>query len=451
MINRLSRRLRVFPSKSLRGEYYLPGDKSLSHRLALLGALAEGKSSIKNFLIPGVTEAMLRALTALGVKWELNGKELTVFGEGFAGLKPPSFALDCGNSAATLRLLAGGLAAANLPAILDGSEGLRRRPMDRILMPLQKMGVKITGTAGCAPLRISPGLMPLKALDYTLPVASAQVKSCLLLAALSANSPTILREPGPSRDHTERLLRAMGVQVQSWIEYLDGGKAAQSHTRIHPLPRGALLPLTITIPGDISSAAFLIVAALVVPGSEILLRNVGLNPTRTGLLDVLWEMGGDIQVLNYVEGLGEPWGDLLIRSSKLSGTRVAGPLVVRMIDEFPAFAVAAAFAEGETQVSQAKELRFKESDRIAALCREFSRLGVAIQELPDGFIVRGGEVPLGGEVSSHGDHRLAMAFGLVGLASRQPVVVQDAQVIEESFPEFVNVLQSFGVELMQEG
>jgi 3-phosphoshikimate 1-carboxyvinyltransferase len=443
-------RLITYPGKPLRGEYRLPGDKSLSHRMALLAALAEGQSRISNFLVSGVTEAMLRALTALEVEWELSGDQLVVSGRGFGGIKSPRNAIDCGNSATTLRLLAGAMAAANLPAVLDGSEGLRRRPMDRILTPLQQMGVAITGSAGCAPLQITPTLLPLKALDYRMPVASAQVKSCLLLAALSADGPSIVREPGPSRDHTERLLQAMGVKITSWIEYPSGEAVAQYNTHLLPQNGSPLLPLTIPIPGDISSAAFLIVAALVLPGSEIILRNVGLNPTRTGLLDVLWAMGADIQVLNSSQEPGEPWGDLLIRSSSLRGTQVSGPLVVRMIDEFPAFAVAAAFAEGETVVSQAEELRYKESDRISALCQEFSRLGIHIHETQDGFTVSGAEMPAGGDVDPHGDHRLAMALGLVGLAGSQPVTVQGAQVIGESFPEFVDVLQSFGADLALE-
>jgi 3-phosphoshikimate 1-carboxyvinyltransferase len=443
-------KLKTLPGRSLHGDYRLPGDKSLSHRMALFAALAEGQSSIANFLVSGVTEAMLSALTAVGVDWELKEDQLTVNGKGFSGLKPPQAVLDCGSSATTLRLLAGALAAANLPATLDGSDGLRRRPMERILTPLCQMGVRITGSSGCAPLRITAAALPLNSIDYRLPVASAQVKSCLLLAGLSAGGPVFLREPGPSRDHTERLLQAMGVELHSWVENAQGEDKARYITRLDPLLGRSLLPLNMSIPGDISSAAFLIVAALVVPGSEIVLRNVGLNPTRTGLLDALWAMQADIRVLNPSLGPGEPCGDLLIRSSQLHGTQVAGPLVVRMIDEFPAFAVAAAFAEGETVVSQAEELRYKESDRISALCQEFNRLGIRIQEASDGFTVGGGEQPNGGEVDPHGDHRLAMALGLVGLASSSPVTVLGAEVINESFPEFASILQSFGADLLLE-
>ena len=450
MTHTSSTKLRANPGSCLQGEYRLPGDKSLSHRMALLSAVAEGQSCISNFLISGVTEAMLGALTALGVEWELEDEKLTVQGKGFSGLKPPQSALNCGNSATTLRLLAGFLSAANLPAVLDGSEGLRLRPMGRILEPLRQMGVEITGSEGCAPLQLAPTSLPLRSIDYSLPVASAQVKSCLLLAGLAADGPVTLREPGPSRDHTERLLQAMGVELRSWSEHLQGEEKAAYFTQLDPLHGQPLWPLNMSIPGDISSAAFLIVAALVAPGSEILLRNVGLNPTRTGLLDALWAMGADIQVLNLSQAPGEPWGDLLVRSSQLHGTQVSGPLVVRMIDEFPAFSVAAAFAEGRTVVLQAEELRYKESDRISVLCQGLSCLGIQISEAPDGFTIQGGPTPAGGVADPHGDHRLAMALGLVGLASSQPVTVLGAEVIRESFPEFVSVLQALGADLDME-
>jgi 3-phosphoshikimate 1-carboxyvinyltransferase len=444
------KRLCACPGKVLHGEYGLPGDKSLSHRTALLAALAEGESHISNFLESGVTQAMLHALSALGVRWKLEGSQLTVFGKGFDGLQPPEQPIDCGNSATTLRLLAGALAAGNLPVVLDGSEGLRRRPMERIISPLEQMGVKVSGSGGCAPLEFTHTRLPLKALDYPMPVASAQVKSCLLLAALAADNLMVVREPGPSRDHTERLLKAMGVQVNSWIEQPSKKQPLQYHTSLNPPAGRSLLPLDISIPGDISSAAFLIVAALILPGSEVRLYNVGLNPTRTGLLDALRAMGAEIEILNYHAEPGEPWGDLLVRGSKLQGTQVSGDLVVRMIDEFPAFAAAAAFAEGETVISQAEELRYKESDRIAAICREFSRLGIRFREKPDGFTIAGREPPKGGEVDAHGDHRLAMALSLVGLAGSQPVCVDGAQVISESFPDFVDVMQSLGADLVWE-
>ncbi|MCA9977934.1 MAG: 3-phosphoshikimate 1-carboxyvinyltransferase, partial [Anaerolineales bacterium] len=328
----------VKPGNALRGTMTLPGDKSISHRAILFAALADGESVIDNVLVSGVTEAMLRALTALGVPWQLEGTRLTVQGRGLHGLQSPSAPIDCGNSATTIRLLAGALAGAGVTAVLDGSPGLRRRPMRRVVAPLQQMGVALTAVDGCAPLTLAVGKRPLQALTYTLPVASAQVKSCLLLAALAAAGPTTLTEPGPSRDHTERTLRQMGVQVEEGA----GKEAAQERwVRLYP-PETALRPLQITIPGDMSSAAFLLVAALLTPGSLVTLAGVGLNPTRTGLLDALRSMGADIEISNEQEMAGEPMGDITLRAGELHGTEIGGDLVVRMIDEFPAFAVAAA-------------------------------------------------------------------------------------------------------------
>jgi 3-phosphoshikimate 1-carboxyvinyltransferase len=444
-----SDRLCILPGHPLRGElgpdemYNLPGDKSLSHRAALFAALSNGHSRIENFLVSGVTRAMLDALTALGIAWELQGKTLQVEGVGLSNLHDlhGPVRIDCGNSATTLRLLAGALAAWNVSAILDGSPGLRRRPMRRILDPLQRMGVRIQGVNGCAPLNILPTQLPLAAIEHVLPVASAQVKSCLLLASLAANGPTTLSEPGPSRDHTERMLRAMGVEVVSSEAYT---------TRIIPPGGRPLVPLQATLPGDISAAAFLIVAALVTPGSQITLRGVGLNPTRTGLLEALAAMGGNVQVANRSEQGGEPLGDVIVAHSRLEGVRVDGDLVVRMIDEFPAFAVAAAFAQGTTTVSEASELRYKESDRISAMCSELSALGVQVSEKPDGFIIRGDGPPRGGAVNPHGDHRLAMSLAVAGLAAEDGVTVRGAQIIRESFPEFIPVLAYLGANIQSE-
>jgi 3-phosphoshikimate 1-carboxyvinyltransferase len=445
------RRLVVAPGGPLVGEIGaagdllgLPGDKSLSHRAALFAALADGESRIENLLVSGVTAAMLDALRKLGVVWRLEGNTLHVRGAGLrsadgANLVALDVTLDCGNSATTLRLLAGGLAAWGAQARLDGSPGLRRRPMRRIVEPLQLMGVEITSQDGCAPLAVRAASLPLRALEYTLPIASAQVKSCLLLAALSADGPTTLIEPGPSRDHTERMLRAMGVEVTNHA--VDGDRWVTRLSPPHPL---SLSPLNIHLPGDISAAAFLIVAALITPGSQVTLRQVGLNPTRTGLLDTLREMGAELRLDNLGEQAGEPVGDLTICSSPLRGVQVSGERVVRMIDEFPVLAVAAAFARGETLVRDAQELRHKESDRITALGQELRRLGVDFSETPDGFVIQGGRRPDGGQASSHGDHRLAMSLAVCGLAARQPVQVDGAEIIDESFPSFVAVLRSLG-------
>lgn len=430
----------VTPGRPLCGSFTVPGDKSLSHRAALFAALAEGESCVENFLVSGVTAAMLRSLTALGVAWELRDTTLRVDGRGLAGLRAPAVALDCGNSATTLRMLAGAVAAAGVPAVLDGSPGLRKRPMLRIAEPLGRMGAAIaTAEGGGAPLRLAgrPAGQRLSALAYTLPVASAQVKTCLLLAALAADGPTHLVEPALSRDHSERMLRGMGVEVTN--RPLPGGAYAVDLTP----PSGPLRPLSGALPGDFSAAAFLIVAATITPGSALTLREVGLNPTRTGLLDALREMGAQIEVTNQRETIGEPVGDLSVRSSPLRGTQIAGERVVRMIDEFPVFAAAAACAESPTVVRDAQELRYKESDRIAALCVELRALGVAAEETPDGFILPGGGVR-GGQVDPHGDHRLAMALAVAGLAADSPVQVGGAEIVRESFPEFIDALGSLG-------
>lgn len=428
----------------------LPGDKSLSHRAALFAALAHGESKIGNFQVSGVTRPLLNALKQLGVIWQLEGTKLTVAGHGLQGLLPAREPINCGNSATTLRLLAGALAAAGIPAVLDGSPGLRRRPMDRIVLPLQRMGVPIVAAEnGGAPLTLTGRDKdhPLYNIQYTLPVASAQVKSCLLLAALAANGTSTLFEPGPSRDHTENMLANMGVDVTN--RKLEVETSPIYATRLTPLTT-PLKPLTFTIPGDISAAAFLIVAALITPGSQLILTNVGLNATRTGLLDALQAMGADLQVEILTHEGGEPAGKITIRYRPLKGIEVNGPLVVRMIDEFPIFAVAAAFANGTTIVRDAQELRLKESDRIAAICQELYRIGVDIQETPDGFIIHGGNPPRGGEVESHGDHRLAMSLAVAGLASQNPVSVQGAEMTAESFPDFISVLNALGCNIQTE-
>jgi len=429
----------IKPGRPLSGSLRLSGDKSLSHRAALFAALADGESVIDNFLVAGVTRAMLDALSACGVTWVLEGSLLSIQGSGLHGLEPPGIPLNCGNSATTMRLLAGMLAAAGIPAILDGSDGLRRRPMGRIVEPLRQMGVPIQASqGGTAPLRLaarSAGQL-LTGLDYSLPVASAQVKTCLLLAALGADRASTLREPELSRDHSERMLAAMGVDVR-----VEGTQVVL----VPPQP-ARLKAIQMALPGDISAAAFLVVAALITPGSELELEDVLLNPTRTGLLDALRAMGAEITLVDVHEEHGEPVGQILVRSSTLHGTEIDGSMAVRMIDEFPAFAVAAAYASGLTLVRGASELRHKESDRITALCSELRRLGIAVEEFPDGFAIHGGNPLSGGVVSSCGDHRLAMALSVAGLAAEQEVLVEGAEIIAESFPNFVDVMRSLGAD-----
>lgn len=437
-------RLTVFPGHPLRGEVNLPGDKSISHRAALLAAMGEGESRMDHFLDSGVTRVLLDALSGLGIRWQLQGETLTVEGQAW---RNPAEVLNCGNSATTLRLLAGALTARNTAAVLDGSAGLRRRPMGRILLPLREMGAVIESVDGeHAPLTLAqrPAGKPLRATTHRLPIASAQVKSCLLLAGLAAEGPVTVIEPHRSRDHSERLLSALGVQVES--ASVPQGWAVT----IHPY-HGSLPPLHLIIPGDFSAAAFWLVAASVTPGSRITLPGVGLNPGRIGLLEALQEMGGRIEVIPRGEQGGEPVGDVIAAHADLQGIEIHGERVTAMIDEFPVFAVAAAFARGTTRVRQAEELRHKESDRIRALCSLLTALGASVEEHPDGFTIYGQAGLRGGAtVQAEGDHRIAMAAAIAGLAADQPVTVQGAEIMAESYPNFAETLQGLGGEIRME-
>ena len=432
------------PAGPLLGNTEIPGDKSISHRAALFGALANGESSFNNYLIAGVTHTMLEALKDLGIQWELDEDRLTILGEVMQSWSTPRNSINCRNSATTMRLLAGALAATGTAGVLDGSQGLRQRPMSRIIKPLQMMGVPITASSdGRAPLSLKarPASRPLHGIDYKLPVASAQVKTAILLAGLTADSATIIREPGPSRDHTERMLASMGAKIDS------ENSTKEFSITISPLSQRPLSAVRMNIPGDFSSGAFLMVAALITPGSEIKMSNVGLNPTRTGLLDVLRGMGAAIEITNQAEQHGEPVGDLTVRYSHLQGTQVSGSAVVRMIDEFPIFAIAASSADGLTSVRDAIELRHKESDRIAVLCKNLKDLGIEVNELPDGFTIEGGKKISGGRIQAHGDHRMAMAFTVAGLVAASPVSISGAEMIDESFPGFVQSLRTLGAEI----
>ncbi|MEN8172608.1 MAG: 3-phosphoshikimate 1-carboxyvinyltransferase, partial [Chloroflexota bacterium] len=396
------------------------------------------ESRFGNFLVAGVTETMLEALSQLGIEWFLDGTTLTVTGTGLKPWRASDTPIDCRNSGMTIRTLAGALAATNTPAVLDGSDGLRRRPMGRVVEPLAAMGADIeTAAGGYAPIRIGENKTGgLKGLEIDLPVASAQVKTALLLAGLGGLAPTIIHEPGPSRDHTERIFAQMGIDLD----------VQPGVVRLNP-PEQPLTPLRFTIPGDVSSAAFLIVAALITPNSEIRLQGVGLNPTRTGLIDALLSMGADIEILSGEPRAGEPVGDLIVRSSKLKAAVIKGDIVVRMIDEFPVFAVAAVHAEGSTVVQDAEELRYKETDRIQVLVEEFCKLGVQIEAQDDGFTIQGGLPYQGGEVSARGDHRLGMALAVLSLGAESPVTLSDAEIIAESFPGFVDQLKHLGAEI----
>ncbi len=418
--------------RPLGGIVSVPGDKSLAHRALLFGALADGISVIDDYPDSGVTRSMRGALESLGVKSTLENGRLTVFGNGWKPFPNKGATAYCGNSATTIRLLAGAVAGTGSAAVLDGSEGLRKRPMNRIALPLGKMGVKVETTDGNAPLEFEACESRLIAADETLPVASAQVKSCLVLAALGADGISTIHEPGPSRDHTERMLEAMGAEIES-------GRTADGlyKTVVKPL-KGELMPVAGRLPGDISSATFLLVAAAIVPGSEITVRNVGINETRTGALDILRAMGAEITIANEHKEFGEPVGDVTLKAAPLHGVEISGDAVVRAIDEFPALAVAAAFADGVTTVHDAKELRYKETDRIAAIVTQLRALGAEAEEFDDGFRITGGTVK-GGTAYANGDHRLAMSMALCGL--RGNVTVEGAEILNESFPGFVETLR----------
>lgn len=432
-------KLVVRPAKGLKGVASVPGDKSISHRVLMLGAMAHGQTIAHNWLNAGVTERMVDCIRALGIEVGLEptgpGRAtLIVQGRGLQGFSQPAGPLFCGGSATTMRLLMGLLATQPFTAVIDGHEGLRRRPMERIARPLRQMGAAVETTGGHAPLTVSGGR--LKAITYDMPVASAQLQTALLLAALGAQGSMVLRQPGPARDHTLRLLRGQGAAIsdeQGVITFNSEGFSLQ--------------PLRLTVPGDMSAAAFLLTAALVVPGSEVKLEGVNTNPTRTGLLETLQAMGGQIEVMaERVEG-GEPVADLLAKAGPLFGTGVEGEIVVRMIDEFPVFTVAALHARGKTLVRDAAELRTKESDRIEAVVTEFRRLGAEIKPRPDGFEIDGPQPLAGAAVASRRDHRLAMALAIAGLIASGETIIEEAHELNESFPGFVETLHLLGADI----
>ncbi|MDY7042095.1 MAG: 3-phosphoshikimate 1-carboxyvinyltransferase [Chloroflexota bacterium] len=419
------------PSGRLRGRISVPGDKSISHRALLLGALAEGANRISGFLPSGDCLATLACLRALGVEIEIHdATTLTVRGQGLRGLQANAVPLNCARSGTTLRLLSGILAGQLFESTLAGEPQLLRRPMRRVVEPLRQMGAEIEDTDGHAPLVIRG--RRLRGCDHDLLIASAQVKSALLLAGLYAAGPTIVRQPGPARDHTERMLAAMGANIK------------KSNLTVTLSPPPSLSPLSPSIPGDISSAAFPLVAATLLPGSEVTIAGVGVNPTRTGLLDVLRGMGAEIKLDNERRESGEPVADVTVRASALRGVEVGGTTVVRMIDEFPVLAVAATQAQGITRVRDAAELRVKETDRIATIVGELRTLGARIEPLPDGFVVEGPAPLRGATLDSHGDHRSAMALAVAGLIAEDEVVIENAECIDDSFPGFVELMQGIG-------
>lgn len=423
------------PGGRVQGELRVPGDKSISHRSVMLGSLAEGETRVRGFLEGEDALSTLKAFQAMGV--EIDGPkqgELRIKGRGLRGLKAPSSALDLGNSGTSMRLMAGILAGQSFDSVLSGDVSLSKRPMGRVADPLRLMGAVVdTEEGGRPPLRIH-GQAALKPIDYLMPMASAQVKSCVLLAGLYADGETSVTEPAPTRDHTERMLRGFGYQVEvsGATARLQGG--------------GRLSGVDIDVPADISSAAFFMVAASIAKDSECLLQHVGINPTRTGVIDILQLMGADISLENEREVGGEPVADIRVRSAELTGIDIPEHLVPLAIDEFPVLFVAAACAKGVTRLSGAEELRVKESDRIQVMADGLLELGVKAEPTADGIVIEAGPIG-GGDIQCHHDHRIAMAFAVAALRADGEIRIHDCDNVATSFPNFAALAQGAGMHL----
>ena len=429
---------RAMPVRGIGGDISVPGDKSISHRALMLGAIAEGETVVRGFLESEDCVATRRAFEALGVRVEDEGKgTLRVYGVGLDGLQPPADVLDLGNSGTAIRLMTGLLAAQRFDSTLTGDASLRKRPMERVATPLRAMGARIATRDGRAPIEITGGAQ-LKGIDYAMPVASAQVKSALLLAALYASGTTTVRSPGPSRDHTERMLRSMGIPLDITD---DGLTVSVGDSRV-------LRGIEIDVPGDLSSAAFFIVAGCLGASDGLLIRNVGVNPSRTGLLTILSAMGARIEIRNPRTAGAEPVADLYVERGELKGIDVPPELVPLAIDEFPILFIAAAGARGPTIVRGAEELRHKESDRIAVMARGLAALGARVEEREAGVIIEGGRLH-GGSVDSHGDHRVAMAFSVASLISSGPIEIRDTAAVATSFPNFLEVAAACGLSVTE--
>ncbi len=418
----------INPAKTIRGEITVPGDKSISHRAVMLAAISQGKSEISGFLQGEDCLSTIACFRKLGIEINNRNELIEVEGKGLYGLNEPSTALDAGNSGTTMRLLSGILAGQPFTSRLIGDSSLQHRPMNRVATPLRLMGAEVSGVGEkcCAPLTICGG--NLIAIDWQSTVASAQVKSAILLAGLYANGRTRVSEPVLSRDHTERMLRAFGVDIQS---------AGAQATIFAPKQ---LIAQKIVVPGDISSAAFFLVAAALLPNSELIIRNVGLNPTRTGIIDVLRIMGANIEFDNITENNAEISGDIIVRTGKLQGVEIGIDIMPRLIDEIPIIAVLAMIAEGKTTITGAQELRVKESDRITAIVTAFRKMGAVIEELPDGMIIQGGQKLHGAAIESYHDHRIAMAAAIAGLFADGQTSIDNDECIDISFPGFAELL-----------
>ncbi len=430
----------ILPGGVLQGEARVPGDKSMSHRLIMLGALADGVTRVRGFLEGEDAQATRAAFESMGVKVEkADDGELRIHGKGLHGLSAPDDVLDLGNSGTAMRLMAGLMAGQDFATELTGDVSLNSRPMGRVMTPLAQMGATIdSAEEGRPPLKITPA-NGLTGIHYDLPMASAQVKSCVLLAGLYADGKTSVTEPAPTRDHTERMLRGFGYAVErdaDGVISLEGG--------------GSLAACDIDVPADISSAAFFMVGASIAPGSEVLLTHVGINPTRIGVINILRAMGGDIELLDEREVGGEPVADIQIRSAQLKGIEIPEDQVPLAIDEFPVLFVAAACAEGRTILRGARELRVKESDRIAAMADGLIAMGVSCEVLEDGIIIDGAgpDGSLGGaEIECHHDHRIAMAFAIAALRASAEIVIHDTDIVATSFPGFDALARGMGLQI----
>jgi 3-phosphoshikimate 1-carboxyvinyltransferase len=426
---------KLMPGGAIAGEVRVPGDKSISHRCIMLGALAEGVTRVSGFLEGEDALATVAAFRAMGV--EIEGPDdgnVIIHGVGMWGLKAPHAALDLGNSGTSIRLLSGLLAGQLFDTELTGDTSLRARPMGRVIDPLTLMGADIQGQAGGRPPLQIAGGRSLRGIQYELPMASAQVKSCVLLAGLYSEGSTSVTQPAPTRDHTERMLRGFGYEVAS-----DNGV-------ISLVGGGSLLATSIDVPADISSAAFFLVAASIAPGSDLLLTHVGINPTRTGVLNILSLMGADISLRNEREVGGEPVADIRVRYAPLTGIEIPGEQVPLAIDEFPALFIAAACAEGRTVLRGAKELRVKESDRIAAMAEGLTTLGIVNEVLEDGIVIEGGTLG-GGVIHTHDDHRIAMSFAIAALRAEREISILDCDHVATSFPGFDALARGLGLQI----
>lgn len=434
--------MKIKSTHGLRGELTIPGDKSISHRSIMFGALAKGTTEITHFLQSADCLSTINCFRTMGIEIEITPNKILVHGKGLHGLTAPSRTLNTGNSGTTTRLISGILSGQSFASELSGDDSLNLRPMKRIIEPLRLMGADIESKHqnGCAPLLInshlSAGHIPaLSSIHYQSKVASAQIKSAILLAGLYAEGVTKVTEPVLSRNHTELMLNGFGAQIATEIH------PNQSAT-ISIVPCEQLFAQNIQVPGDISSAAYFIAAGLLVPNSELLIRNVGMNPTRAGFLKVCKDMGADITYLNETVIGGEPTADLLVRTSTLHGTTIEGSIIPTLIDEIPMIAVMAAFAEGTTIIRDAAELKVKETDRIKTTCEGLRAMDVSVTPTPDGMIIHGGNPVHGGEINSYLDHRIAMAFAIAGLAADGTTTIKDSHCVNVSYPAFFETLNT---------